>query len=221
METTLARLKVGHETVTDNGQAARLTKIRAALPHQQVFSMEAALQFGLPMTGEEIHQRVIATVAWWRGYAVNVAIWAIVCISLGGSMFGYTMSYAYSECRSYYSSDKSKTTDCEFGTVVGRTFGSALLAIGAILLIGGLAEWTTSWRYIDSYDHIIPDQALLRYDEAKQSGLFHAFFVVEPVLRQYIHKDPWLVGSLIERSGNQNELSTDNRRAYIVLAYWA
>ena len=64
-------------------------------------------------------------------------------------------------------------------------------------------------------------EALLRYDEAKQSGLFHAFFVVEPVLRQYIHKDPWLVGSLIERSGNQNELSTDNRRAYIVLAYWA
>ena len=61
---------------------------------------------------------------------------------------------------------------------------------------------------IDSYRGRIPDEALLKYDDARPSCLFARFWVGTPAYRAERQTDPWILGEVID---------TDR---YAVIAYW-
>jgi hypothetical protein len=54
----------------------------------------------------------------------------------------------------------------------------------------------------------IPDEALVKYDEAASSGLFARFWVATPTYREERQADPWILGEIGE---------TD---CYAVIARW-
>jgi hypothetical protein len=49
---------------------------------------------------------------------------------------------------------------------------------------------------IEEYQGRIPDDALLRYDAAFQSGLFSRFLVASPTYYQQRQTDPWIVAEV-------------------------
>src|SRR6267378_3499118 len=49
---------------------------------------------------------------------------------------------------------------------------------------------------IESYRERIPDHALLKYDDAVQSGLFDKFWVATPTYYQKRQVDPWIVAEV-------------------------
>jgi hypothetical protein len=49
---------------------------------------------------------------------------------------------------------------------------------------------------IESYRERIPDDALLKYDEALRSGLFDKFWVATPTYYQERQVDPWIIGQV-------------------------
>jgi hypothetical protein len=49
---------------------------------------------------------------------------------------------------------------------------------------------------IEAYRHRIPDHALLKYDDAVQSGLFSKFWVATPAYYQERQVDPWIVAEV-------------------------
>jgi hypothetical protein len=61
---------------------------------------------------------------------------------------------------------------------------------------------------IESYQGLIPDGALLKYDAALQSGLFSAFTVVTPTYFSQQQVDPWIVAQV------------DGAELYAVIAQW-
>jgi hypothetical protein len=50
---------------------------------------------------------------------------------------------------------------------------------------------------IETYAEAIPDEALLKYDDAVRSGLFNKFWVVTPTYYRERQLDPWIVGEVI------------------------
>ena len=62
---------------------------------------------------------------------------------------------------------------------------------------------------IEAYAETIPDDALLKYDDAVRSGLFDKFLVATPRYYESRQTDPWIVGQV-----------TGTER-YAVIAYWA
>ena len=62
---------------------------------------------------------------------------------------------------------------------------------------------------IEDYRQAIPDDALLKYDDAVKSGLFSKFWVATPTYYQERQVDPWILG----------EVSGIDR--YAVVAQWA
>jgi hypothetical protein len=49
---------------------------------------------------------------------------------------------------------------------------------------------------IEDYRQGIPDEALLKYDDAVKSGLFTKFWVATPTYYQERQVDPWIVGEV-------------------------
>jgi hypothetical protein len=49
---------------------------------------------------------------------------------------------------------------------------------------------------IETYREPIPDEALLKYDDAVRSGLFSKFWVATPTYYQDRQVDPWIVGEV-------------------------
>lgn len=49
---------------------------------------------------------------------------------------------------------------------------------------------------IEEYREGIPDEALLRYDDAQRSGLFSRFWIVTPTYYRQRQIDPWIVGEV-------------------------
>jgi len=49
---------------------------------------------------------------------------------------------------------------------------------------------------IEAYRQHIPDHALLKYDDAVQSGVFDKFWVATPTYYQERQVDPWIVGEI-------------------------
>ena len=49
---------------------------------------------------------------------------------------------------------------------------------------------------IESYREAIPAHALVKYDDAVQSGLFEKFWVVTPTYYQERQVDPWIVAEV-------------------------
>ena len=61
---------------------------------------------------------------------------------------------------------------------------------------------------IEDYRQTIPDEALLKYDDAVKSGLFSKFWVATPTYYQERQIDPWILGEVA---------GTDR---YAVVAQW-
>jgi hypothetical protein len=61
---------------------------------------------------------------------------------------------------------------------------------------------------IEDYRRPIPDDALLKYDDAVASGFFSRFWVVTPTYYQERQVDPWIVAEV---------QGTDR---YVVIAHW-
>jgi hypothetical protein len=51
---------------------------------------------------------------------------------------------------------------------------------------------------IESYRPRIPDDALVKYDDAVRTGLFESFLVATPAYRAERQSDPWIVGEVRE-----------------------
>ena len=49
---------------------------------------------------------------------------------------------------------------------------------------------------IEEYRQAIPDDALLKYDDAVKSGLFSRFWVASPTYYQERQIDPWIIGEV-------------------------
>jgi hypothetical protein len=49
---------------------------------------------------------------------------------------------------------------------------------------------------IEDYRQTIPDEALLKYDDAVKSGLFAKFWVATPTYYQERQVDPWILGEV-------------------------
>jgi hypothetical protein len=49
---------------------------------------------------------------------------------------------------------------------------------------------------IETYRERIPDDALLKYDDAVQSDLFSKFWVATPAYYREPHADPWIAGEV-------------------------
>ena len=49
---------------------------------------------------------------------------------------------------------------------------------------------------IQTYREAIPDEALLKYDDATRSGLFSKFWVATPTYYQERQMDPWIVAEV-------------------------
>ena len=61
---------------------------------------------------------------------------------------------------------------------------------------------------IETYREPIPDEALLKYDDAVRSGLFSQFLVATPTYRQERQVDPWIVARVSEAD------------LYAIIAHW-
>jgi hypothetical protein len=59
-----------------------------------------------------------------------------------------------------------------------------------------LAVRGTRLEPIETYHEHIPDEALLKYDDAFQSGLFSKFWVVTPTYYGDVQVDPWIVAEV-------------------------
>jgi hypothetical protein len=54
----------------------------------------------------------------------------------------------------------------------------------------------TQVETIENYAQRIPDDALLKYDEALRSGLFSRFLVARPTYGHQPDVDPWIIGQV-------------------------
>lgn len=59
----------------------------------------------------------------------------------------------------------------------------------------GYVRWT-AMEPIEAYSGLIPDEVLLKYDDAERSGLFAKFWVVMPTYYRTPQVDPWIVAEV-------------------------
>jgi len=103
--------------------------------------------------------------------------------------------------------DRIETARTAFGPLY--TLAEVQQRIGESLPIKIGCRRTAVCEPIETYRGTrIPDEALLKYDEAAQSGLFSRFWVATPAYRQERQADPWILG----------EVSGTDR--YAVIARW-
>ena len=62
---------------------------------------------------------------------------------------------------------------------------------------------------IETYGQAIPDEALLKYDDAVRSGLFAKFLVVTPTYYREQQVDPWIIAEV-----------TGSTDSWVVVAQW-
>jgi hypothetical protein len=67
---------------------------------------------------------------------------------------------------------------------------------------------TAALEPIETYRDFIPDEALLKYDDAVRSGLFASFRVATPAYRAERQVDPWIVAQVRDAD------------VYAVIAQW-
>jgi hypothetical protein len=61
---------------------------------------------------------------------------------------------------------------------------------------------------IEDYRELIPDEALVKYDDAVRSGLFSKFWVATPTYYEERQVDPWILGEV------------DGAERFAVIAQW-
>ena len=218
----------------------RATAIRAKLPRQALFThrLEAAARFGLLMSRREIHERIVATMSRWGEWSkTGVVVGATLCI-LGLAFLTLATPWLYGRAQEakadaltmatqYGRGSRAHTeaNDIACDRFFGLIFGSLLGGIGPVVggvgsAFGSRRRRTTRWTTVESYGSMIPDAALLKFEEARSSGLFDGFEVVTPEYqrRERPMSDPWLVGHL--KGHNRNSPGLETEPSSIVLAYW-
>ena len=55
---------------------------------------------------------------------------------------------------------------------------------------------STTMKPIEEYGGLIPDEVLLKYDDAERTGLFAKFWVVTPTYYRAPQADPWIVAEV-------------------------
>ncbi len=96
------------------------------------------------------------------------------------------------------------------GQMLKTRLETARLHYGELLTLAEVrqrAARTLPWRLgvtrrarveaIEQYSDPIPDEALLKYDDARGKELFSCFSVVTPHYASQPESDPWIVGQLI------------------------
>jgi hypothetical protein len=82
----------------------------------------------------------------------------------------------------------------------------------------------STWWTVDHFRGSVPDQALLKYDEAKRTGLLTHFYVVVPMRStaryEFAPRDPWLVGSVQAIAEGYQPPRWRDETPVIILAYW-
>ena len=214
----LKELYVGSERVEEKHRV-RLRALRATLPYQRDAVQDAALEFGLPMTGQEVHDRVSRVLPARFGLPlparVGVGIFAVLSAVFLGVLLPWALS-SWLPCR-------GACTDPFAGFVVSLVGGLLCFGISGAILGVNLERRarTSAWTDVGHYAAPIPEAALLKLAGAVDSGLFKNFYVVEPIYEVQAprrrHVDPWLIGSVVEHPHDPRQ---DGRRGYIVLAYW-
>jgi hypothetical protein len=92
------------------------------------------------------------------------------------------------------------------GQAVGERIEIARVAYGQLYTMGLIRERVAETlpirvgyirsavsKTIEEYGGSIPDESLLKYDDAERSGLFSEFMVVTPTYYREPQVDPWLV----------------------------
>jgi len=86
---------------------------------------------------------------------------------------------------------------------IARATYGPLYTMGQVrqLVADSLPARVGYWRVtvseaIDSYREYIPDEALLKYDDARRSGLFSKFWVMSPRYVQQRQVDPWIIAEV-------------------------
>jgi len=217
----LKELKVTDVPV-EASQRERVARVYEALPLQRAHNatQEAALRFGLPMTGQEIHERVRRTLRPRWTLPFNAKIWLVICAVFTIVLLGILAPWgwtAWSAC------SKRECGNAGLGFGMSMIVGFLAAVAGSIVLAGNLQRLArvSAWTHVHNYVGQIPEPALLKYADALESGLFKTFYVVEPFYEGPTPRrraiDPWLVGGLEEHRGYPG---TNGHRAYVVLAYW-
>ena len=215
-----AELKVSDIPV-EAAQGEGVTCARETLPLQRTYGVaeEAALRFGLPMTGQEIHERVRRTLRskWTLPFQSKTGV--VVCAFFAVVFLGILAPWGWAA----WGACTKECGDAGFGFGVSVIVGFiAALVVGLTLVLNlERLERVSVWTYVRDYSGQIPEPALLKYADALESGLFKVLYVVEPTYEVPTPRrravDPWLVGGLEERHGHPG---TDGHRSYVVLAYW-
>jgi hypothetical protein len=102
--------------------------------------------------------------------------------------------------------ERIETARALYGTLYGLT--ELQQKIGQTMTPRWGQRRTARLEPIESYEDAIPDEALLKFDDAQRTGLFTAFHVATPAYTKGQEVDPWLVGQLTDCS------------LYAVIAQW-
>lgn len=102
---------------------------------------------------------------------------------------------------------KRQETELRFGRIYSRR--DLVEAVRQSVPMRLFRQRAVEWERLENYTRFVPDAALLRYQEAYESGLFVAYSVLWPTYAARPAKDPWLVGWV-------NISLTEG----VVLAYW-
>ena len=214
----LQELHMGPERVEDKHRA-RLRSLRQTLPYQRDVVEDAALQFGLPMTGQEIHERVRRVLPARFGLPLPARIGIGIFAVLSAVFLGVLLPWALSS----WLPCQGACPDPFAGFIVSLVGGLVFFGIGGVILAVNIERLTrtSGWTDVEHYAAPIPEAALLKMAEAIDSKLFKAFYVVEPTYEFQAARrqrtDPWLIGRVVDQPPDAGQ---DSRRGYIVLAYW-
>ena len=214
----LQELHVGSEQV-EAKHRARLRALRDTLPYQRNAVEEAALEFGLPMTGQEVHDRVRRMLPARFRLQLSARFGVGIFAALGAVLLGVLLPWVLS----YWLACRSECGDPGLGVGASLFFGLACLGIGVAILGTNIERLTrtSGWTDVEHYAALIPEAALLKLAAAIDSKLFKAFYVVEPTYEFQAARrqrtDPWLIGRVVDQP---HDAGQDSRRGYIVLAYW-
>src|SRR5437879_5920556 len=73
---------------------------------------------------------------------------------------------------------------------------ASMAALPVIAAVAPFRRARAALELIESYRERIPEHALLKYDDAVQSGLFDKFWVATPTYYQERQVDPWIVAEV-------------------------
>lgn len=212
---TLEELKVERQGTSEEVQLA--AAIRQSLPRQAAHghAQRAAAEFGLLMSGREIHERIRSVLPQRGEWKAGAFVVAALLLSVGIGLLTWGFMFDTARCTA------SKEMNCPGVRAILFMFGGLATVVSFLVPPVNRKIRTAQWMDVLRYEAPIPDAALLKYGRAMRSELFSGFWVVEPAYQEknISVSDPWLIGRVKGTESNR-WIGTDDSRSYVVLAYW-